>query len=94
MPHRHALGFSANYLYFPTFDDGVLFPLSCQALVFQTRLMTRHSTAYCKPPVILNWMWPLPKKNNTAKMVVGQVKKGVRSPANFVKMDVLITLTF
>lgn len=54
MPHRHALGFPANDLYFPAFDDGVLFPLSCQALVFQTRLMTHHSAAYCKPPVILN----------------------------------------
>lgn len=54
LPRRHALGLSANELYFPTFDDAVLFPPSHQAVIFQARLKTHHSAVYCKPTTILN----------------------------------------
>lgn len=53
LPRRRALGLSANELYFPTFD-AVLFPPSHHAVIFQARLMTHHSAAYCKPTTILN----------------------------------------
>lgn len=81
LPHRHALGHSANELYFATFDDAVLFPPSRQAVLFQARLMTHHSTAYCKPATILNHCGsldvPSSKKKTPAKMGAGEVKREV-----------------
>lgn len=78
LPRRRALGLSADQLYFPTFDGAVLLPPSRQAVIFQTRLMTHHSAAYCKPAMILNHCGSLvvpPSKKNPAKMGAGQVKR-------------------
>lgn len=100
LPRRQVLGLSAKELCFPTFDDAVLFPPSHQAVIFQARLMTHHSAAYCKPAMILNHCGSLdvPASKTPCKDGSWTSEKRSGSPAKFVKMDTLtltlITLTF